>query len=72
MRAAPMAHVQSPWTARHVRERATWSVSAPRPPWMVTRTGVARLVTRGSTVSASARLEMNRRDSLREVACSEA
>ena len=36
MRAAPMAHVQSPWTARHVRERATWSVSAPRPPWMVT------------------------------------
>ena len=36
MRAAPMAHVQSPWTALHVRERATWSVSAPRPPWMVT------------------------------------
>ena len=57
-----------PWTARQVRDLVTWSaVPAPGPPCMVTSTGVTRLVTRGSRLSARARLAINRMDRRRVV-----
>ena len=61
-----MMVVISPWTARQVRDLVTWS-PPPGPPCMATSTGVLRLVIRGSTVSARARLAMNRIDRRRVV-----
>ena len=58
--------VMSPWSALHVSDLSVWSPGSP--PCMVTSTGVLRLVTRGSTVSARARLAINRMDRRRVVA----
>ena len=58
----------TPCTALHVSDLVWWSPSSP--PCMVTNTGVLRLVTRGSTVSARARLAINSSERRREVACS--
>ena len=71
IRAAPMMVVMRPCTVRQVRDLTPWSAGPPRPPCMVTSTGVLRLVTRGSRVSPRARLAMNNSDSRREVACRE-
>ena len=66
IRAVAMMVVMSPCTALHVSDLSVWSPGSP--PCMVTNTGVLRLVTRGSTVSARARLAINRMDRRRVVA----